>query len=40
MEVKKEGYILLPFFLKGFFNKSHLKDKDVIIMEEKSSVIG
>lgn len=40
MEVKKEGYILLPFFLTGFFNTVHLKDRDVLIKEEKNSVIG
>lgn len=40
MEVKKEGYILLPFFLTGFFNTAHLKDGDVLIKEEKNSAIG
>jgi len=40
MEVKKEGFILLPFFLTGFFNKVHLKDRDILIKEEKNSVIG
>jgi len=40
MEVKKEGFIVLPFFLKGFYNKSHLKDKDVIVLEERDSSIG
>lgn len=40
MELKKDGFIVLPFFLSGFFNKIHLKDKDIIIKEEKNSVIG
>lgn len=39
-QVKKEGHITLPFFLKGFFQKTHLKDKDVIIVEERPSQIG
>ena len=40
MDLIQDKFILLPFFLTGFFNKDHMKDGDIVILEKKNSLIG
>jgi len=40
LDCKKDSYILLPFFLSGFFNQANLQDRDILIIEEVNDLIG